>query len=923
MPDETPPEPKPSSAERRLIDAAFGQLDDRPDAAGGGGVPPDTFPGYEILRELHRGGQGVVYLALQRATKRKVAVKLLHEGPFAGTAGRSRFEREVQILGQLSHPHIVRILDSGRTEGGSFFYVMDYVPGRSLDAFIGERELLPHSSSRSASRESRTSSTGSAALDPQSKRWAIDDVLRMFLHVCDAVNAAHLKGVIHRDLKPSNIRIDPNGAPVVVDFGLAKIALPSSDLESGRPMTMTGQFIGSLPWASPEQAEGMPDAIDVRTDVYSLGVILYQLLTGRFPYGVLGNMRDVLDNILRAEPAKPSSVRRQIDDEIETIVLKCLHKEKDRRYQSAGELARDIERYLTGEPIEAKRDSSWYVMSKTLSRHRGKVGVIAAFGVLVAFSAVGMGVLYARERDARRGESRQALAAQASGQRAARNADAGRELARSFMFEFNRDVSALRGSTGARQKLLTRAKEYLGKIEADESDDPAVLRDLADAFDQMASIEGQLYMPRVGTAGAASEHTAKAGAIREALLRRLPDEPRSHADWARTLRQRANQAESSGRFAEASTLAQEAQASLSRASNLSKDSVERASLEAETQRLVLWSGDLLVRRAEAASAESEVAPLVSAALDIYARVDAFWSAREASGDKEVPTVRATISSKKASMQVTLARASVRRGESALKKGASATDAAVAGAFDAAKATLALATAEARSAVAAFDARAVAAGENATAARDVAIALNHLGLALATSADIPRILRERTDAAPDPAEQQFRREALAHYEQALSITRSIAEGDPKNLEARRDWAVALNKVGNEQRWLASAGGSSAVASAEWLAKASQTYALSRDLRADLVRTDPMQRHTRDLGLSEFKLGQVHLAIAKAAADPVARAASLKTAREATVRAKVAFQSLVDKPHEVMKPDSAEMLETAELEAELSRQSENPR
>ena len=923
MPDETPIDPKPSSAERRLIDAAFGQLDDRPDAAGGGGVPPDTFPGYEILRELHRGGQGVVYLAMQRATKRKVAVKLLHEGPFAGTAGRSRFEREVQILGQLSHPHIVRILDSGRTEGGSFFYVMDYVPGRSLDAFIGERELLPHSSTRSANRESRTSSTGSAALDPQSKRWAIDDVLRMFLHVCDAVNAAHLKGVIHRDLKPSNIRIDPNGSPVVVDFGLAKIALPSSDLESGRPMTMTGQFIGSLPWASPEQAEGMPDAIDVRTDVYSLGVILYQLLTGRFPYGVLGNMRDVLDNILRAEPAKPSSVRRQIDDEIETIVLKCLHKEKDRRYQSAGELARDIERYLTGEPIEAKRDSSWYVMSKTLSRHRGKVGVIAAFGVLVAFSAVGMGVLYARERDARRGESRQALAAQASGQRAARNADAGRELARSFMFEFNRDVSVLRGSTVARQKLLTRAKEYLGKIEADESDDPAVLRDLADAYDQMASIEGQLYMPRVGTAGASSEHTAKAGTIREGLLRRLPDDARSHADWARTLRQRANQAESAGRFTEASTLAQEAQTSLAKASSLSKDAVERGALDAESQRLALWSGDLLVRRAEAASAEADVAPLASAALDIYARVDTFWSAREAAGDKDASTVRATISSKKASMQVTLARASVRRGESALKKGAAASDPVVIGAFDSARATLATAVASARAAVASFDARAAAAGENAAAARDVAIALNHLGLALATSADIPRILRERVGgAAPDPAEAALRREALTHYERALSITKSIAEGDPKNLEARRDWAVALNKVGNEQRWLAAAGAPSG-ASGEWLAKALQSYGLSRDLRADLVRTDPMQRHTRDLGLSEFKLGQVHLALAKASSDPAARSASLRLAREATTRAKMAFQSLVDKPNEVMKPDSAEMVETAELEGEVSRQSENTR
>src|SRR6185295_15640548 len=159
------------------------------------------------------------------------------------------------------------------------------------------------------------------------------------------------------------------GEPHVLDFGLAKIATGEVTSDNGdggssqmRMMSMTGQFIGSLPWASPEQAEGVPGKVDLRTDVYSLGVILYQMLTGgRFPYEVVGNMRDVMDNILRAEPARPSTIRRQINDEVETIVLKCLSKERDRRYQSAGELARDIHRYLSGEPIEAKRASGWYV----------------------------------------------------------------------------------------------------------------------------------------------------------------------------------------------------------------------------------------------------------------------------------------------------------------------------------------------------------------------------------------------------------------------------------------------------------------------------------------------------------------------------------------------------------------------------------
>ncbi len=323
--------------------------------------PPDTFPGYEIVREIHRGGQGAVYLAIQKTTRRKVAIKVMHGGPHVGSSGRARFEREVQILGQLNHPNIVRILDSGTTVDGGFFYVMDYVSGRTLEEHV-------------------------AATKPP-----IIDVLRLFIKICDGANAAHLKGVIHRDLKPANVRVDARGEPVIVDFGLAKIAVPDVTQET-RPqlMSITGQFIGSLPWASPEQAEGNPSLIDVRTDVYSLGVMLYQMLTGRFPYDVVGHMRDVLNNIARAAPARPSTVRRQINDEVETIVLKCLSKERERRYQSAGEIGRDISHYLAGEPIEAKRDSGWYVISKTLKRYRPQVGVAAAFVLLlVGWGATG------------------------------------------------------------------------------------------------------------------------------------------------------------------------------------------------------------------------------------------------------------------------------------------------------------------------------------------------------------------------------------------------------------------------------------------------------------------------------------------------------------------------------------------------------
>ena len=334
--------------------------------------PADSFPGYKVVREIHRGGQGVVYQAIQESTRRRVAIKVMKDGPFAGVGDHARFEREVHILGQLNHPNIVAIHESGLA-AGHYYFVMDYISGQPLDQYV------------------------------QKARLSLEDTLRLFARVCDGVNAAHVRGVIHRDLKPSNIRVDTEGEPHVLDFGLAKTM--AGDAESAC-MTMTGQFLGSLPWASPEQAEAVPSKIDLRSDVYSLGVVLYQMLTGRFPYDIAGSMRDILDRILRSEPARPSTIRKQINNEIETIVLKCLAKERDRRYQSAGELGRDIGRYLSGQPIEAKCDSAWYVLSKTLRRHRAPTAFGAALLVVIVGFSIAMSFAYeSAHRAAQRAET--------------------------------------------------------------------------------------------------------------------------------------------------------------------------------------------------------------------------------------------------------------------------------------------------------------------------------------------------------------------------------------------------------------------------------------------------------------------------------------------------------------------------------------
>jgi WD40 repeat protein len=391
-PTDSTGEPSAAQAETLLTPAALDAAEST-EAATPPALPHgDSIPGYEILREIHRGGQGVVYQAVQKSTNRKVAIKVMREGPFAGTGDKARFEREVQILGQLQHPNIVAVHDSG-SAAGSFYFVMDYISGQPLDVYLAGAAEKEHGAKGSKG--------------PGRVGLSIDSTLKLFAKICEAVNAAHLRGVIHRDLKPGNIRIDAQGEPHVLDFGLAKVAGGPMGLGELAAMTLTGQFVGSLPWSAPEQAEGAPSKIDTRTDVYSLGVVLYQMLTGKFPYEVVGNMRDVLDRIMNAEPVKPSTLggasasRRRINDEVETIVLKCLSKERERRYQTGGELARDIQHYLAGEAIEAKRDSAFYMLKKQLRRYKGPAAVAATFVVLLVAFGISMSVLAARERVAR------------------------------------------------------------------------------------------------------------------------------------------------------------------------------------------------------------------------------------------------------------------------------------------------------------------------------------------------------------------------------------------------------------------------------------------------------------------------------------------------------------------------------------------
>jgi len=412
------------------------------------GVSSDSFSGYEILSELHRGGQGVVYQAIQKSTRRQVAVKVMKEGPFAGPSDKARFDREVQVLGQLKHPNIVAIHDSG-VAAGSYYFVMDYIEGRPLDLHVAAGAISERRQSRSPK--------------PAHFGLPIRETMKLFLRICEAVNAAHVRGIIHRDLKPGNIRVDANAEPHVLDFGLAKVAAePGSSA-----MTVTGQFIGSLPWSAPEQAEGASNKVDVRTDVYALGVVLFQMLTGRFPYDVTGTMREVMDRITSQAPARPSVIRPGVDDEVETIVLKCLAKERDRRYQIAGELARDVERYLDGDPIEAKRDSAMYMLRKQLRRHR--VPAFAALAVLLTLIA-GFFVTLAAWR---RAESQRKITEHALTQA---------DEARAAETEQRRQVEQQRDrAVNAEEQARASAREALRAVQRAEAVNDFMMRTLREA----------------------------------------------------------------------------------------------------------------------------------------------------------------------------------------------------------------------------------------------------------------------------------------------------------------------------------------------------------------------------------------------------------------------------------------------------------
>jgi hypothetical protein len=315
---------------------------------------PPTIGRYRILRLIGEGGMGAVYEAEQDQPRRTVALKVIKPG-LAGPELLRRFAQESQALGRLQHPGIAQIYDAGTADtgyGSQPYFAMEFIRGQALSAYADERRL-----------------------DGRRR-------LELMVKVCDAVHHAHQRGLIHRDLKPGNILVDDSGQPKILDFGVARVT--DSDAQATM-QTDVGQLVGTLAYMSPEQVLADPLDIDIRSDVYALGVILYELLAGRLPYEISKRLHEALQTIREEDPSKLSSIDRRYRGDVETIAAKALEKDKTRRYASAAELAADITRYLKDEPIVAQPPTASYQLQKFARRHKALVGGVAAvFVVLVA-----------------------------------------------------------------------------------------------------------------------------------------------------------------------------------------------------------------------------------------------------------------------------------------------------------------------------------------------------------------------------------------------------------------------------------------------------------------------------------------------------------------------------------------------------------
>lgn len=456
---------------------------------------------YRLSRELGRGGMGTVYLGVRDddAFQKRVAIKILERGMDTDAIVR-RFRNERQILAGLEHPCIAGLLDGGSTPEGLPYFAMEYIEGQAIVDYCESRQL-----------------------DTTAR-------VKLFQSVCAAVQYAHQNLIVHRDIKPANVLVTTDGTPKLLDFGIAKLLDPELWGQTLAP-TAAGLQLMTPEYASPEQVRG--DAVTTATDVYSLGVLLYELLTGRLPYRLTSRApADIVRAVCESVPMRPSTavtqlagvdpnvesppsdgrpdtssprsgrerprpdtdrLRRRLAGDLDNIVLKALSKEPSRRYASVDQFSEDLRRHLAGLPVIARKDTLGYRTAKFVRRNRAAVAAGA-----MTFAALIAGIV---------GTTWQARAAQRERLIAEQRFGDVRQLANSLLFEVHDAVRDLPGSTPARQLLVSKGLEYLDKLSRDAGDHPELQRELASAYLKVGDVQGRPFNPNLGDTSSCVWHS--------------------------------------------------------------------------------------------------------------------------------------------------------------------------------------------------------------------------------------------------------------------------------------------------------------------------------------------------------------------------------------------------------------------------------
>ncbi|MGD2111084.1 MAG: protein kinase [Phycisphaerae bacterium] len=440
---------------------------------------------YDILEEVSRGAQGIVYRARQGNTNRIIAVKRLLGGRLASASALSRFNREIETAASLDHPNIVTVYGTDLIKDQPIL-AMEWIEGLPFDEW-----------SRGKSREG----------------GSVDARLATFAQVCDAVHFAHQRGVIHRDLKPTNVLVDDRDKPHILDFGLAKVTIEDNLGETD--LTLAQDFIGTPLYASPEQARSDHEAVDVRTDVYALGAMLYEMLTGQTPHS--GALHTLLSAIQNEDPAPPTRFNRGLDSELDAIALKALAKEPGRRYQSVDALAGDIRRYRQGDAVLAHPPTMGYQLRKLIRRNRLPFAFASTVLVLLVVFGVVSSILALRLKQQREVTERRFGEV--------------RGLARTMIHDLYDAVSPLKGALPASEMIVDTGLQYLDTLAREAGDDLSLQLECAEGYFRIAEVQGSPTSANLGhTADALASSRKGMEIVRRALARHPKhDEVRRHA----------------------------------------------------------------------------------------------------------------------------------------------------------------------------------------------------------------------------------------------------------------------------------------------------------------------------------------------------------------------------------------------------------